>query len=75
MQSLKEKQEKARLEALVDNEQTISELNHRRDMEKQMMLEDNNKLQSNVHFVSLLSCFFFSFVFVGTWFLLLLVLI
>lgn len=74
MQSLKEKQEKARLEALVDNEQTISELNHRRDMEKQMMLEDNNKLQSNVHFVSLLS-FFFSFVFVGTWFLLLLVLI
>lgn len=52
VQSLKEKQEKARLEALVDNEQTISELNHRRDMEKQMMLEDNNKLQSNVHFLT-----------------------
>lgn len=49
---LKEKQEKARLEAVVDSEQTIAELNHRHEREKQILREDNDKLAANVDFVS-----------------------
>lgn len=52
VQMLKEKQEKARLEAVVDSEQAIAELNHRNEREKQILREDNDKLAANVEFVS-----------------------
>ncbi|KAK9881578.1 hypothetical protein WA026_016452 [Henosepilachna vigintioctopunctata] len=52
VQLLKDKQEKSRIEALSDSEQMFSELNRRHDREKQMMIEDNKKLSSNVHFLT-----------------------
>lgn len=55
---MKDKQEKARLENISDSEQTIAELNHRHEREKQMMLEDNKKLSSEVELVSFV-CFLF----------------
>lgn len=58
---LKERQEKARAEALSDSEQVIMELNRRHEREKNILLEDNNKLHVNVNLVSFL-CFIFFFV-------------
>lgn len=55
---LKEKQEKARLEALADTEQAM-ELNHRHEREKQLLRDDNNKLASDVEFVSFVYFYFF----------------
>lgn len=52
VQNLKEKQEKARKEAVVDSEQAIIELSHRHEREKQMLREDNQKLTTHVEFVS-----------------------
>lgn len=52
VQILKEKQEKARLEAAVDSEQLIAELNRRHEREKQILMEENDKLAANVEFVS-----------------------
>ncbi|GJQ77807.1 putative protein serine threonine kinase [Trypoxylus dichotomus] len=48
---LKEKQEKARLEALADTEQAM-ELNHRHEREKQLLRDENNKLASDVEFLT-----------------------
>lgn len=53
---LKDKHEKVRLEAVVDSEQIIAELNHRHEREKQILREDNDKLAANVDFVS---CYIF----------------
>lgn len=58
---LKEKQEKTRLEALADTEQAM-EQNHRHEREKQMLRDENNKLASDVEFVSFV-WFFFKFSF------------
>ncbi|KAJ8981694.1 hypothetical protein NQ317_003415 [Molorchus minor] len=52
VQLLKEKLEKSRLEAISDSEQMIAELNRRHDRDKQILLEDNNKLSSNVEFLT-----------------------
>jgi serine/threonine-protein kinase MRCK len=53
VQNLKEKQEKHRVEAISESEQMIAELNRRHDRDKQILLDDNHKLTSNVEFVSL----------------------
>lgn len=53
---LKEKQEKARLENITDSEQAIADLNRRHEREKQILLEDNKKLNSEIESVS--SCVF-----------------
>lgn len=52
MQLLKEKLEKSRSEAVSDFEQMMAELNRRNEREKQILLEDNKKLSSNIDFVS-----------------------
>ncbi|XP_017770239.1 PREDICTED: serine/threonine-protein kinase Genghis Khan isoform X2 [Nicrophorus vespilloides] len=52
VQQMKEKQEKAILEASVDTEQTIAELNHRHDREKNILVEDNTELQTKVEFLT-----------------------
>lgn len=52
MQILKERQEKARVEAIADSEQVITELNRRHEREKLMLREDNNKLHTNINLVS-----------------------
>lgn len=52
VQLLKEKQEKARVEAMTDSEQMINELTRRFDREKLLLLEDNNKLTSNIQFLT-----------------------
>lgn len=49
---MKEKMEKSRQEAATETEQIVLELKRRHDREKQILLEDNNKLSSNVEFVS-----------------------
>lgn len=61
VQSLKEKLEKSRLEAISDAEQMIADLNRRHERDKQILMEDNKKLSSNVEFVSF--CFVCSFPF------------
>lgn len=53
MQLLKEKLDKSRSEAVSDFEQMMAELNRRNEREKQVLLEDNKKLSSNIDFVSL----------------------
>lgn len=52
MQLLKEKLEQSRSEAVSDFEQMMAELNRRNEREKQILLEDNKKLTSNIDFVS-----------------------
>ncbi|CAG9761231.1 unnamed protein product [Ceutorhynchus assimilis] len=52
LQSLKEKWEKSKLEAIADTEQTIAELNRRHERDKQMLGEENKKLFSNVQFLT-----------------------
>ncbi|XP_018577381.1 serine/threonine-protein kinase Genghis Khan [Anoplophora glabripennis] len=52
VQSLKEKVEKSRLEAISDSEQMIAELNRRHERDKQILLEDNKKLSSNIEFLT-----------------------
>lgn len=52
MQLLKEKLDKSRSEAVSDFEQMMAELNRRNEREKQVLLEDNKKLSSNIDFVS-----------------------
>lgn len=52
LQSLKEKWEKSKIEAISDTEQTLAELNRRHERDKQILAEDNVKLSSNVQFVS-----------------------
>ncbi|XP_025830500.1 serine/threonine-protein kinase Genghis Khan isoform X3 [Agrilus planipennis] len=52
VQVLKDKLEKARVEAVADSEQTVTEINRRNDREKQIMREDNEKLQLNVNLLS-----------------------
>ncbi|CAG9835316.1 unnamed protein product [Diabrotica balteata] len=48
VQMLKEKLEKSRLEALADSEQVIADLKSRHDREKQILVEENKNLSSNV---------------------------
>jgi serine/threonine-protein kinase MRCK len=52
VQNLKEKQEKHRVEAISESEQMIAELNRRHDRDKQILLDDNHKLTSNVEFLT-----------------------
>ncbi|KAL3275979.1 hypothetical protein HHI36_020710 [Cryptolaemus montrouzieri] len=52
VQLLKDKQEKARLEALSDSEQLFADLNRRHDRDRQMLVEDNSKLSSTVQFLT-----------------------
>lgn len=48
------------MENISDSEQTVAELNHRHEREKQMLFEDNKKLNSEVEFVSFsFVCFIF----------------
>lgn len=60
VQLFKEKLDKSRSEAVSDFEQMMTELNRRNEREKQVLLEDNKKLSSNVEFVSFIcfSCHF-----------------
>lgn len=44
--------EKARQEAISDTDQMIADLSKRHERDKQILLEDNKKLSSNVEFVS-----------------------
>lgn len=53
--------EKARQEAISDSDQMIADLTKRHDRDKQILLEDNKKLSSNVEFVSFY--FIYEFVF------------
>lgn len=62
MQSLKEKQEKHRVEVISDSEQMIAELNRRHERDKQILLDDNQKLTSNVEFVSFIYFILFYFI-------------
>lgn len=55
--------EKSRLEAISDSEQMIAELNRRHERDKQILLEDNKKLSSNIEFVSFYFSILFSFIF------------
>ncbi|CAH1967830.1 unnamed protein product [Acanthoscelides obtectus] len=52
VQSLKEKLEQTRLEAVSDSEQMVTELNRRHEREKQILSEDNKKLSSSVEFLT-----------------------
>lgn len=63
MQLLKEKLEKSRSEAVSDFEQMMAELNRRNEREKQILLEDNKKLTSNIDFVSFIIMIFFFYYF------------
>lgn len=65
MQLLKEKQEKARLENITDSEQTIAELNRRYDRDKQILLEENKKLNCEVESVSF--CLFSFTIYILWW--------
>lgn len=49
---LKEKQEKARLENITDSEQAIADLNRRHERDKQILLEENKKLNTEIESVS-----------------------
>lgn len=52
VQILKDKQEKARVEAAVDSEHVLSEINRRHEREKILLLEDNDKLNCNIEFLT-----------------------
>ncbi|ENN78391.1 hypothetical protein YQE_05191, partial [Dendroctonus ponderosae] len=52
LQSLKEKWEKSKLEAITDTEQALAELNRRHERDKQTLSEENKKLSSNVQFLT-----------------------
>lgn len=54
---LKEKQEKARLENITDSEQAIADLNRRHERDKQILLEENKKLNTEIESVSFLFLF------------------
>lgn len=55
--------EKCRLEAISDSDQMIAELNRRHERDKQILLEDNKKLSSNIDFVSFYFNFLFAFLY------------
>ncbi|CAH1179570.1 unnamed protein product [Phaedon cochleariae] len=48
----KDKLEKSRTDAVSDSEQMTTELNRRHDREKQILIEENKKLSSNVEFLT-----------------------
>lgn len=50
--ALKEKMEQVRQEAVSDSDQMIAELTRRHERDKQILLDDNNKLSSNVDFLT-----------------------
>ncbi|XP_076263093.1 serine/threonine-protein kinase gek isoform X1 [Rhynchophorus ferrugineus] len=52
LQTLKDKWEKSKLDAIADTEQTLAELNRRHEREKQILVDENKKLISNVEFLN-----------------------
>ncbi|XP_060520410.1 serine/threonine-protein kinase Genghis Khan isoform X2 [Cylas formicarius] len=52
VQTLKEKWEKSKLEVIADTEQTFAELNRRHERDKQILADENKKLNETVDFLT-----------------------